>query len=281
LSRLVDVLRIPDGEKGGRNFLTSSCELGGTLLVWVPKSNQFVVGGYRAQMDRSKSVLVVLGESNTIRKDVDCSEQLKKDKGCADPVKHKEHLRSMSAIKSGKAIAPPSVAWTVAVPTKDPTAGPRASDFPKRSDWNTDTTVRAHPGDKSMTIATCSSFGQVKSIVDGKFEKLAKAYRRTFLWNHGKAQKLRKMADAKRRAATATAAKNKKPPSKDTAKNKKPPSKDTAKNKKPPTKRKAAKKPPTKRKAAKKVDYSGYEDDRDEDSGYEDGEDGDEDDDDY
>lgn len=155
--------------------------------------------------------------------------------------------------------------------------------------------MRAHPGDKSMTIATCSSFGQVKSIVDGKFEKLAKACNLLTegqieehvsgkgakvtrynaqtdgpFYDHGKAQKLRKMADAKRRAATATAAKNKKPPSKD-----------TAKNKKPPTKRKAAKKPPTKRKAAKKVDYSGYEDDRDEDSGYEDGEDGDEDDDDY
>ena len=95
LSLLVDVLGDPNGKTGVRKFLTDARQLGGALLVLNTKSNAFVVGGHRAKMDHSKSALVVLGGTNTICKDVDCSEQLRKDNGCADPNNLKDHLRTM------------------------------------------------------------------------------------------------------------------------------------------------------------------------------------------
>ena len=95
ISELANVLGVPGGVYAAREFLSNTAELGGTVLVLDNETKVFVLGGERAKMDHSKSALVVLDDTNTIRKGVDCSEQLRKDRGCADPVKYEEHLRTM------------------------------------------------------------------------------------------------------------------------------------------------------------------------------------------
>ena len=92
-SKLAEVIGLSKGVRGLVNFLVSTHGVGGTMLVKDAKTGGLVISGCRANVDPSEKALLVLSKTNNIRRNADCSEQLREDKGIADPDKHEEHLK--------------------------------------------------------------------------------------------------------------------------------------------------------------------------------------------